>query len=53
MPSILAEISFLTNRQEAGLLRTQSYRQQIAEALYQGIMRYQESLKKAAEVATQ
>jgi N-acetylmuramoyl-L-alanine amidase len=53
MPSVLAEISFLTNRQEAGLLGTQSYRQQIAEALFQGVMRYQESLKKSTEVATQ
>ena len=53
MPSVLAEISFLTNRQEAGLLRTQSYRQQIAEALFQGVMRYQESLKKSTAVATQ
>jgi N-acetylmuramoyl-L-alanine amidase len=45
MPSILAEISFLTNPQEAALLRDMSYRQQIAEALFNGIMRYQRSLK--------
>ena len=47
MPSVLAEVSFLTNRDEATLLRSQSYRQQIAEALKAGVMKYQNSLKKA------
>ena len=47
MPSVLAEVSFLTNRDEAALLRSQSYRQQIAEALLAGVMKYQNSLKKA------
>ncbi len=31
---------------EAALLRTQKYRQQIAEALFAGVMKYQQSLKK-------
>ena len=53
MPSVLAEISFLTNRQEASLLRTGSYRQAIAEALFDGISRYQRSLKSASTVASQ
>jgi N-acetylmuramoyl-L-alanine amidase len=53
MPSILAEISFLTNPQEAVLLRGTAYRQQIAEALLNGIMRYQRSLKTDATVASQ
>jgi N-acetylmuramoyl-L-alanine amidase len=53
MPSILAEISFLTNPQEAALLRGTAYRQQIAEALFNGIMRYQRSLKTDATVASQ
>jgi N-acetylmuramoyl-L-alanine amidase len=51
MPSVLAEISFMTNRQEATLLKTEKYREHIAEALFAGIMRYQESLKKAPAVA--
>ena len=46
MPSVLVEVSFLTNRDEATLLRSQSYRQQIAEALHAGIMKYGNSLKK-------
>jgi len=45
MPSALSEISFLTNPDEAGLLRSQNYRQQLAEALFAGIMRYQQTLK--------
>jgi len=53
MPSVLAEISFLTNRQEATLLKQQSYRQAIAEALFSGISKYQRSLKAAQSVASQ
>ena len=53
MPSVLTEISFLTNQQDAGLLATEKYRQQIAEALLAGITRYQQSLKKGAAVASQ
>jgi N-acetylmuramoyl-L-alanine amidase len=45
MPSVLAEVSFLSNSDEAELLRTQKYRQQIAEALLAGVMQYQHSLK--------
>jgi N-acetylmuramoyl-L-alanine amidase len=46
MPSVLAEISFVTNQQEARLLKTPAYRQRIAESLLAGILRYQQSLKK-------
>jgi N-acetylmuramoyl-L-alanine amidase len=46
MPSVLAEISFMSNRAEAALLKTDGYRQDIAEALLAGIVRYQNSLKK-------
>jgi N-acetylmuramoyl-L-alanine amidase len=46
MPSVLAEISFVTNRQEARLLKTPGYRQKIAESLLDGIVKYQEALKK-------
>lgn len=46
MPSVLAEMSFVTNRQDATLLKTGAYRQQIAEALLDAVLRYQQSLKK-------
>ncbi|MEP6715654.1 MAG: N-acetylmuramoyl-L-alanine amidase [Terriglobia bacterium] len=44
MPSILAEIGFLTNaRDEANLARPE-YRQKVAEALYKGLSQYSQSL---------
>jgi N-acetylmuramoyl-L-alanine amidase len=54
MPSVLAEISFVTNRQEGQLLKTSAYRQQIAEALFDAVLKYQQSLKrmKVASVTT-
>jgi N-acetylmuramoyl-L-alanine amidase len=53
MPSALAEISFVTNPQEAKLLRSSAYRQRIADALLQGIKKYQSSLKNVTSVAHQ
>ena len=46
MPSILAEISFLTHPQEATLLKTDKYREHIAESLFNGVVAYQKTLKK-------
>ncbi len=40
MPSILAEISFLSNSSDEQKLQTPQYRQRIAEYLYRGIGRY-------------
>jgi N-acetylmuramoyl-L-alanine amidase len=40
MPSILAEVGFISNAEEEKLLRTESYRQSVAEALYQGVRNY-------------
>jgi len=40
MPSVLAEISFLSNPTDERRLRTPEYRQRIAESLYHGIARY-------------
>ena len=51
MPSVLAEIAFMTHSQEGKLLKTPAYRQRIAEALFQGIRRYQRSLKAVTAVA--
>ena len=51
MPSVLAEISFLTHAREGGLLRTHAYRQRIAEALRAGVLKYQKSLKSVRSVA--
>jgi len=48
MPSVLAEISFITNRQELQLLKTASYKDKIAQSLYAAVLRYRRSLKGAA-----
>ena len=44
MPSILAEISFVSNPQDERKLRSPAYRQHIALALYRGIARYASGL---------
>ena len=40
MPSILAEISFVSNPTDERRLKTNDYRQRIAESLYHGIAHY-------------
>jgi N-acetylmuramoyl-L-alanine amidase len=40
MPSILAEISFVSNPTDERRLQTSDYRQRIAESLYRGIAKY-------------
>jgi len=52
MPSVLAEVSFLSNPRDERLLKTPSYRQKIAEALFQGLARYARTLSQV-EVAAQ
>ncbi len=52
MPSVLAEISFVSHKQEGVLLKTSAYRQQIAEALFDAIVKYQKSLKAKATIAS-
>ena len=44
MPSVLAEIGFLTNPREEALLKRSDYRQKLAEALYKGMEKYADSL---------
>jgi N-acetylmuramoyl-L-alanine amidase len=44
MPSILAEVGFLTNKRDESNLGKPEYRQKIAEALYKGLAHYSESL---------
>ncbi|HYM23965.1 MAG TPA: N-acetylmuramoyl-L-alanine amidase, partial [Vicinamibacterales bacterium] len=53
MPSVLAEISFVTNAQEARLLKGSVYRQRIAEALFNAVRKYQTSLKSVSTVTQQ
>jgi N-acetylmuramoyl-L-alanine amidase len=52
MPSALTEISFITNRDEAARLRTDAYRQLLADGLHAGLLRYQQSVKRPPAIAT-
>jgi N-acetylmuramoyl-L-alanine amidase len=47
MPAILAEISFVSSPTDENNLQSSSYRQQVAEALYKGVVRYTEQSKLA------
>ena len=44
MPSVLAEIGFVSNPRDEALMKRSEYRQKIAEALYKGVSQYASSL---------
>lgn len=44
MPSILAEIGFLSNPRDEELMKSSEHRDRLAEALYRGVERYAQSL---------
>ena len=44
MPAVLAEIAFISNRNDEALLKKSSFRQEVAEHLYSGIADYANSL---------
>ncbi|CAN5446451.1 hypothetical protein BH10ACI4_BH10ACI4_12070 [soil metagenome] len=44
MPSILAEISFVTNPKDATQLQQPEYRQRVAESLFKGVAKYSSGL---------
>jgi N-acetylmuramoyl-L-alanine amidase len=44
MPSVLAEVGFLSNPRDEELLKKPEYRDRLAEALYRGVERYAQSL---------
>ena len=48
MPSVLTEISFLSNAADEQLLKKPEHRQRVAEGLYQGMVTYLESLNSMA-----
>jgi N-acetylmuramoyl-L-alanine amidase len=48
MPSILTEISFLSNASDEQLLKKPEHRQRVAEGLYQGVAAYLQSLNSMA-----
>jgi N-acetylmuramoyl-L-alanine amidase len=52
MPSILAEISFVSNPQDEKRLKTAEHRQRIADSLYKGIARYASGLSGVKTAST-
>jgi N-acetylmuramoyl-L-alanine amidase len=44
MPSVLAEIGFISNAHDESIMRREEYRQRTAEALYKGLSSYASSL---------
>jgi N-acetylmuramoyl-L-alanine amidase/putative methionine-R-sulfoxide reductase with GAF domain len=52
MPGILAEVSFVSSPADEQRLRSDGYREQIAEALYKGIARYAASSKSVKVAST-
>jgi N-acetylmuramoyl-L-alanine amidase/putative methionine-R-sulfoxide reductase with GAF domain len=53
MPAVLAEVSFVSSPEDESKLQSSEYRQQIAEALYKGVVRYRRETKqiKVAKVS--
>lgn len=45
MPAILVEAGFISNPKDAAIIETSQYRQQCAEAIYNGIVRYFNEVK--------
>ncbi|SDJ98317.1 N-acetylmuramoyl-L-alanine amidase [Natronincola ferrireducens] len=45
MPAVLSEIGFLSNPNDAAWLATEEYKQVVAEALFQGIVKYFQTVK--------
>jgi N-acetylmuramoyl-L-alanine amidase len=52
MPSVLAEVGFITNRPEAAGLKQPAGRQAVADGLFQAILKYQAALKSDGAVAS-
>lgn len=48
MPAILAEISFITNPEEAKLMKTEKYLQTLADQIVAGVLSYAENQRTAA-----
>ena len=50
-PSVLVEGGFMSNPREASLLKTEAYRQQVAEWIFEGILTYKRSQARPEDAA--
>jgi N-acetylmuramoyl-L-alanine amidase len=46
VPSVLVEIGYITNAQEGPLLATDAYQSEIAKSLFEGLIKYKETMDK-------
>jgi len=46
MPNVLVELGFITNNHDANLLKKKSYRQDVAEAIFDALMKYKTRYEK-------
>lgn len=53
MPSILVEVSFITNPQEEGLLKREGYREEVAKGIAEGILGFLQETEPPGLVARQ
>ncbi len=53
MPAVLAEVSFVSSPADEDKLQSEDYRQQIAEALYKGVAKYEADAKPSKIASTQ
>ena len=44
MPSVLAEIGFISNAHDESIMKRDEYRERVAEALYKGVAAYANTL---------
>jgi N-acetylmuramoyl-L-alanine amidase len=47
MPSVLAEVGFLSNSRDEKLLESPEHRARIAESLYEGVAAYMQTLSQS------
>ncbi len=50
MPAILVEVGFVSNREEARLLREPAHRGKLADAITEGVVRYAETLGQTTDI---
>jgi len=52
MPSVLAEISFVSSPEDENKLESSDYRQQIADALYKGVAKFYSEMRQRTDLAS-
>jgi N-acetylmuramoyl-L-alanine amidase len=51
MPSVLVEVGFITNPDEERLLRTSKYQEELAQAIFRGVLRYKERYERTSSMS--